>query len=1327
MNILRRHVILSGCVIALGLATATVMAQSRQRTSLHGQLPSVVPRLTPLGRLDGAARLKLSINLPLRNQQALTNLLQQLYDPASPLYHHYLSPEEFTTQFGPTKEDYQAVISWAARNGFTVTEPHSNRMLLKIDASVADVERALQVTMRTYAHPTEDRTFFSPDTEPTVDGGVPILNIGGLDNFARPHPKILRHAPLKVSAEAKPQNIGSGPNGNLAGFDYRAAYVPGVSLTGAGQMIGLLEFDGYYAGDISSYETLAGAPNVPLRSVLLDGFDGKPTGGPDSGNTEVALDIEMAISMAPGLSDVVVFEAGPNGIANDVLDAMSTNTSIKQFSSSWGFGPVTTAQRTVMDNYFMELGAQGQSFFEASGDGGAATNGTAIPPPDDDPYITVVGGTTLATAGAGDPWLSETVWNTKEGPGAYLSAGGVSTIYDIPSWQKGVNMSANGGSTTKRNFPDVAMVADNIFIVADDGQEEASGGTSAAAPLWAGLTALANQQAAAAGLQPVGFLNPALYKIGTSSGYTASFDDIVVGNNTNNDPAHYLAVPGYDLCTGWGSPSGGSLIIALTEPDGLQITPGRGAVANGMVGGPFTVSTQTLSLINTGMTAFNWSLGASASWMNVSTNNGTLAPGGEASVSLALNSAANLLPAGVYTSQLWFTNLSSGLAQLRQFTLQVGQELVEDGGFEAGDFCYWTLSGPSSVYTNNFVDDGTGTGYSAYAGNYFAAFGQPSNLCYLSQSLPTLAGQYYQVSFWLENPLENSDSSSNPNQFLVRWGTNAASEKVLFNQTNMSAFGWSNLQFMVQASSNVTALQFGFRNDNDFFCLDNVSVTAVPAPPSQEGALLVTISPAGAVTAGAQWQLDGGINEDSGVKLANISTGAHTVSFTPVSGWVAPSDQTVTITSGATTTASGVYTTTDTSAAELTLLTNGDGTIQHGVWPKSLVIGNKYTVTAAAKAGNVFSNWVASGSQSFVSNHASLTFTMSDGLALEANFVTNVFLAAKGAYRGLFAATNFDRQQAASGSVSLNVTSSGAISGSLDLGGQMVSLTGKFDLGGLAEIASKPVNRIPALTTTLQLDFADHSVSGTVSSGAFIAPLQGYRDGFSSLQAAAEFEGQYTLILPGSTNPAVGPFGASYGTVKVSPSGTVTLMGSLADGTAISQSSVVAQNGYWPLYVNLYGGHGSLWGWNYFSNHTLTAPFALSWINATNPSKTALYRPGFTNQQETLTGGLYVPTNPLPIDFTVTLEGGDLPVVITNNAALSDNDKITVANSSGDGKLTLAITKSTGLISGSWANPDDPKQTIKVNGVILQLPGQTNAQGYFLGTNQSGDFTLDPP
>jgi uncharacterized repeat protein (TIGR03803 family) len=397
---------------------------------------------------------------------------------------------------------------------------------------------------------------------------------------------------------------------------------------------------------------------------------------------------------------------------------------------------------------------------------------------------------------------------------------------------------------------------------------------------------------------------------------------------------------------------------------------------------------------------------------------------------------------------------------------------------------------------------------------------------------------------------------------------------------------------------------------------------------------------------------------------------------------------------------------------------------------KSIPVGKTIQLQAVPAHDYLFSNWVATGgSEPFVSNNPVLKFAMQSGLVLQANFVTNIFLPVLGKFSGLFEPTNgTPRAQGNSGSFLLTLTRSGACSGTLDLGGQSVPFSGAFDLFGEANIVSKTVHGIPSLTIILQLDFTNQSLSGAVSNGNFFAGLTGYREAFNSSDKATSFAGQYTLVIPGTTNPAVGPFGDSYGTVKVDDLGNITLGGSLADGIPISQSSVVSQDGYWPFYVDLYGGNGSLWGWNYFTNHTLRNAYPLSWINATNPSKTAVYRSGFTNPAATLTGGLYLPSQSLPTDLTATLEGGGLPSWITNGVTISASDKIALTNKLDEtNKLTLKITKSTGVISGSFANPSGATKPIKVSGVILQQAGQANAQGYFLGTNQSGAFNLGPP
>jgi uncharacterized repeat protein (TIGR03803 family) len=192
--------------------------------------------------------------------------------------------------------------------------------------------------------------------------------------------------------------------------------------------------------------------------------------------------------------------------------------------------------------------------------------------------------------------------------------------------------------------------------------------------MWAGFTALINQQAAANGRPSVGFINPAVYAIGESSAYDLDFHDITTGNNTNDtSPAEFFAVPGYDLCTGWGSPTGINLINALaTPPDSLNIAPATNLLASGPVGGPFGPTSQYFTLTNIGANPLTWAPGSNASWLNLSLGGGTLSPGGSAAnVHVTLGSATAGFSQGAYTAMIWFTNLSDGNVQTRQFVLNV--------------------------------------------------------------------------------------------------------------------------------------------------------------------------------------------------------------------------------------------------------------------------------------------------------------------------------------------------------------------------------------------------------------------------------------------------------------------------------------------------------------------------------------------------------------------------------------------------------------------------------------------------------------------------------
>ncbi len=179
-----------------------------------------------MNRLPATNRLNLAIGLPLRNQAALDKLLAEIYDPASTNYHHYLTPEQFAAQFGPTEQDYQALIHFAQTNGLTVTATYPNRTLLDVSGNAATVEKVFHVTLSVYQHPTENRTFFAPDTEPSIDFNVPILHVSGLDNFDLPHPASLKKNPHDA-ANRTPSGTGSGSGGAYMGNDFRAAYVPG--------------------------------------------------------------------------------------------------------------------------------------------------------------------------------------------------------------------------------------------------------------------------------------------------------------------------------------------------------------------------------------------------------------------------------------------------------------------------------------------------------------------------------------------------------------------------------------------------------------------------------------------------------------------------------------------------------------------------------------------------------------------------------------------------------------------------------------------------------------------------------------------------------------------------------------------------------------------------------------------------------------------------------------------------------------------------------------------------------------------------------------------
>ena len=703
------------------------------RQSVRAQVPAAARLAQPLGQMPATEPLSVAITLPFRNREALTNLLRDITDPRSPNYRHYLTREEFTARFGPTEKDYNAVKEFARAHGLGVRHEHANRLMLEVGGTVGDIERAFHTTLRLYRHPTEARTFFAPEKEPSLDISVPVLSIRGLDNFSLAQPR-LRNIVAANEPNAAANGTGSGPNGGFRGNDFRAAYAPGTTLTGAGQIVGLLQFDSYSNADISYYEAQAGLPSVTLSNVLLNGASGIPSDDASS-VTEVTMDIETTISMAPGLAEVIVYIAPNPSPFEVILNRMVSDNLARQLSCSW-FVPGGSADPAA-DQIFQEMAAQGQTFFDASGDNDAYTG--LIDFPGDTPFITQVGGTELTTDGAGGPRLSETVWNSGNGAG---SGGGISTQYGVPDWQTNIDMSANQGSTTMRNVPDVALVADNVYVRVNGGDVSVQG-TSCAAPLWAGFAALINQEAAAAGQPPIGFINPTLDKLASAPNAALRFFDITNGDNKNStSPTKFFATAGYDLCTGWGTPMGQSLIDALAIVDPLRILPDTGFSAVGGAGGPFTMTSQNLTVTNAGTNTLTWTVTSNVPWLTVSMVGGTLNASDAVSMAVSFNSAASNLVVGTYAGSLWFTNVASELSFERQYSLTIlapptittepADEAVLDGDTAVFSVAatgglpllyQWQLEGTNIIDGGNFSGTATTTltvsnVTPAVAGNY---------------------------------------------------------------------------------------------------------------------------------------------------------------------------------------------------------------------------------------------------------------------------------------------------------------------------------------------------------------------------------------------------------------------------------------------------------------------------------------------------------------------------------------------------------------------------------------------------------------------------------
>jgi kumamolisin len=473
-------------------------------------------------------------------------------DDTHPGQRKYLTREQFAAGHGAEPQDMASVAAFAKAHHLSVVESDTARRSVVLSGTAADMNTAFGTTLQQFEHAAgtyrgRTGTLSVPDDLAGVVEGV-----FGLDDRPAADPHFQRYQPVLGMRSVAAKSFTPPALAKL--YDFPA------DVDGSGQCIGIIELGGgYKPADLSAYFAALGIARPKVKAVLVDHAKNHPTNA-NSADSEVLLDIEVCGAVAPKATIAVYF--APN-TTQGFLDAITTavHDSVNKpsvISISWGSAEQNWTQQamTQYDQAFQAAAAMGVTICVASGDNGSS-DGVAdgkvhVDFPASSPNVLACGGTRLLASSA-TAIASEVVWN--EGATTSATGGGVSGFFALPSYQSraGVPVSAGAGGKAGRGVPDVAGDADPAtgYEVRVDGQDFVIGGTSAVAPLWAGLVALMNQKLG----HPVGFLNPMLY--GSLHGKNATHD-ITSGNNGS-----YSAKAGWDPCTGWGSPDGAKLLKAL--------------------------------------------------------------------------------------------------------------------------------------------------------------------------------------------------------------------------------------------------------------------------------------------------------------------------------------------------------------------------------------------------------------------------------------------------------------------------------------------------------------------------------------------------------------------------------------------------------------------------------------------------------------------------------------------------------------------------------------------------------------------------------------------
>ena len=466
-----------------------------------------------------------------------------------------VSREEFDQRYAADPADFEALRTFAHRQGLAVDEAASSlsRRTLVVRGTVTAMERAFGVQLQDYEETAAGRHpgrrfhgFTGPVSLPETHAAL-IEAVLGLDArpIAQPHFRLLRDLKKKKTprASAQPQPFNPPQVAELYAFP--------TSANGSGETIGILELGGgYNTSDIDTYFQGLGLTPPTVVAVSVDGGTNAP-GDPNGADGEVALDIQVAGSIAPGARMAVYFAPNTDqGFIDAITTAVHDTTNTPSvLSISWGGPESSWAQTsiTALDNACQSAAALGVTITVASGDNGSSDGVSDgqnhVDFPASSPHVLACGGTELI--GSGSKITEEVVWDDLSSQGGGATGGGYSAVFPLPSWQSGAGVSGSG-----RGVPDVAGNAspESGYNILVDGQQEVVGGTSAVAPLWAALIALLNQLKGAS----LGFVNPDLYTD------KSDFHDITQGNN-----GAYSAGPGWDACTGLGSPNGQEIAQAL--------------------------------------------------------------------------------------------------------------------------------------------------------------------------------------------------------------------------------------------------------------------------------------------------------------------------------------------------------------------------------------------------------------------------------------------------------------------------------------------------------------------------------------------------------------------------------------------------------------------------------------------------------------------------------------------------------------------------------------------------------------------------------------------